>query len=263
MLNAWFPVQHMDRPPVEVDGLCYFYFCPVEDVLQWSGINPQTGTITDEIVLKEGKSWLRCNVIEGGRAYTEEQQEDPSGPFLSMKITGFLPGDSPANTYTASAMKYRQFAIVMKERTGIMRLLGNQYAGCDFSQAYTSADINGTRGRSLTFTWQNEDSAPLYLSAVSIDGTIIVPPWHQGGGGTQSGYITKSVQADGVASQSDYTFPELVGNELLLVCVPPVVMYVSELQDQYTYNISTGTIHFNYPLTSEQKMIALYNKPVT
>lgn len=259
MQNAWFSIQHLDRASIEVGGLCYFYFTPVESVLQWPVINPLSGTITDDLVLKAGKSWLRCEVIEKDRSFSENQKSEDPGDFFEMNITGFLPNDTPVNTYTTNLMKNRRFAIVTKERNGIMRLIGNSHSGATFIQSYSSSDANGARGRSLSFQWQSPDSAPLYLTAVTADGDVINPPWvpptHPSGSGRMVYdpiYLTPS------EGQTTYTDSNLIGKELILIAKPPIVMYPGILQTEYTFTSSTGTISFHNPLHASQKCIIIY-----
>lgn len=259
MQNAYLPIQHLDRPPLDAGGLCYFYFIPIEDVLQWPSVNPQSGSIVDDVVLKAEKTWMRCMVIENGKAYEEKLKSSDSGNYWEININGFLPGDSPINNLSVNKMKHRRFAVVTKERNGIMRLMGEQHNGVAFQADYSSADVNGVRGRSLSFSWVSQDTCPLYLTAVSADGEVINPPWtppvSPGGSGRM---VYDPIYIEPSDGQNSYTDANLIGKTILAVFVPPVVMYPGQLQTQFSFSNSTGTVSFHNPLRLGQNVIILY-----
>ena len=186
MYNAYLPIQHMDRPSkISPGGLCEFFYAKKEDVFSWPLQNPATSTYTEEVILKEGKTWYRCQVIDPDRDYTEESKVGEAGPFVEMRLRGFLPDDSPINTLTAGTMPLHEYVVVLRERNGIQRLLGSEDAGAKFAQTYESADADGTRGRSLVFTWRSQFNAGIYLSVVTAGDDVVNPPW-PGGSGPES-----------------------------------------------------------------------------
>jgi hypothetical protein len=195
MQTVYFPIQHLDKPAIAVSGLCYFFFTPVENVAVWPLIDPQSGVYITGIVLKEGKTWFRCEVIDADRDYREASKTDAAGPFIETALEGFLPDDSPTNALSFSAMQYHQYVIVLKERNNMMRMLGSEDAGVRFARTYESADADGTRGSKLVFSWQSPLPAALYLTAVTADGEVISPPWEGGGGAETDPTVPSWVKA--------------------------------------------------------------------
>lgn len=180
--NSYLDIQHLDKPAIKPGGLCEFFFAKREDVETWPLLNPQTNTYTQEVVLRGGASWYRCQVIDQDRDYTEEGKAGDAGPYVELRLGGFLPDDSPVNTVTVGNMAYHDYVIVLQERNGIRRLIGNEDAGAKFTHSYDSSDSDGTRGRQLVFSFKSPAPAGIYLSVVTADGEVINPPWPGGGG---------------------------------------------------------------------------------
>lgn len=169
MQNAWLPLKNLDKPPIRVGGICYFYFTPWENVLQWPDINPLTGSCIGDVVLKGDKKWYRCQVINPNKAYTEKHSSSDAGNYMQCEVTGFLPDDQPDIAYSMNEMRYHHFAIVIVERNGIKRLIGDQFYSAYFSYDYDSSDDSGVRGRKISFSWMSQDSAPVYLNDIKTD----------------------------------------------------------------------------------------------
>lgn len=169
MQNAWLPLKNLDKPPIRVGGICYFYFTPWENVLQWPDINPLTGSCIGDVVLKDGKQWYRCQVINPNKAYTEKHNSSDVGNYMQCEVTGFLPDDQPDIAYSMNEMRYHRFAIVIVERNGIKRLIGDQFYSAYFSFDYDTSDDSGVRGRKLSFSWMSPDGAPVYLNDINTD----------------------------------------------------------------------------------------------
>lgn len=180
--NSYLDIQHLDKPAIHPGGLCEFFFAKLEDVEIWPQLNPQTSTYTEEVILRAGASWYRCQVIDPERDYKEESKTAEGGPYVDVRLAGFLPDDSPLNTVTIAGMMLHDYVIVLQERNGMRRLIGNEDAGAKFTHSYDSSDGDGTRGRQLVFTFKSTAPSGIYLSAVTANGDIVNPPWPGGGG---------------------------------------------------------------------------------
>ncbi|MDR6565480.1 PKD domain-containing protein [Chitinophaga ginsengisegetis] len=166
---------------MQTAGLCEFYFARHEDVVMWPKVDPQTGTITDGLQLKAGKGWMRCRVLEADRSYRELTKIDPAGPYSEISVQGFMPGDSTANSLTLATMVFGRYVLVVKERTGIQRLLGSADVGVSYSGSYDSEDADGTRGCKMVFSWRTPISPRIYLTPVDA-GSPGTGPGGPGGG---------------------------------------------------------------------------------
>jgi hypothetical protein len=140
-------------------------------------INPLTGTLTTPVILLEGKTWYRCETIDPERNYSTETKFDTPGPYTEVSVLGFLPDDSPENALSIAATPFHQFIVAVKERTGIIRIIGNLDAGAQLPNSYESADLDGVRGYKLSFTWRNPLPPPLYLITPNLSEEQFNPPW--------------------------------------------------------------------------------------
>ena len=182
MQTTYFPIQHLDKPVIKPSGICELFFTMRENVQYWPLINPESGTYTDPITLVAEKTWFRCQMIDPDRDFKEAAKNESAGPFTEVIVQGFLPDNSPANTLSMTAMAFHEYILVVKERNGMMRLIGSQDAGATFTRTYASADLEGNRGNTLVFAWESPLPPAIYLTAVTANGEIINPPWEGGGG---------------------------------------------------------------------------------
>lgn len=124
---------------------------------------------------------MRCNVLEADRSYQEVTKVDPAGPYSEISVQGFMPGDSTANALTLATMVFGRYVLVIKERTGIQRLLGSADVGVTYSGSYDSEDADGTRGCKMVFSWRTPISPRIYLTPVDA-GSPGTGPGGPGGG---------------------------------------------------------------------------------
>lgn len=179
MQNIYKAVQPLQKSPVETGGLCQsapIAYFKIEDVLQWPSVNPATGIISTAIQLKPGKSIFLCQAVDKGRQYDEEEKTDSAGSYMDITVAGSLAGHNTANILTLEAMRFSQWGLIVKDRAGFYRLVGNADAGAKFSYKYSSGDGSGSRKVQLQWNWSNALSAPIYLSQtfnITLGGVVI------------------------------------------------------------------------------------------
>lgn len=154
-------------------GYCSFLLFLHEDVEQWPVIDPQTGIVLDSVQLYAGKSFYTINVGETDRFFKEEMQRGPGGPYHNMTVQGKLAGNTNNATLILGKYQHHQFGLLVKDRNGEQRLIGDKHTGARITFDYTSGDFNDNRGRNISFSWQNPMPAPIYHTGGI---SVIIPP---------------------------------------------------------------------------------------
>lgn len=176
--NIYKPVLHRRRPPVHTGGLCWLVFAKWEDVLLWPQVNPETGLCSTPIKLKEGCTWYECKLVDKGRLFTETMKVSPAGPYWDFSITGYFGGNNTAHVLASGTMQYHKYVVMFKDRDGQIRFFGNEDAGADIEEGYTSGEKDSSRKRTVTFSSEHPQPAPIYVGSLEdITDDIIVPPF--------------------------------------------------------------------------------------
>jgi hypothetical protein len=161
--NIFLPMQSLQKAPViEPGGLCSFVIFKKEDVLSWPSKDPQSGYLASTVQLKPGKSFYLVAAAEKDRTFSEESKSGPEGTFHDIIVTGMLGGNTAANTLSIEQMSFSDWGIIVHDRDGISRLIGDEDSCSEFSHKYSPADISGSRKRNLQFSWQYSLPAPIY-----------------------------------------------------------------------------------------------------
>lgn len=169
-----------EAPQIKPGGLCDIIYTPWENVLAWPAVNPETGIIDDDITLKPGAILYTAETNNKTQSFTEETKDAIAGHFHDMIVNATLPGGVNNNTLTLSTMKYSRFLVIFKDKNGEYRFLGNEDSGAELNYLYTSGDNDTSRKRSLKFTWQHINAAPIYkgtllnLNPTTSGGTIML-----------------------------------------------------------------------------------------
>ena len=158
----------LSKGVVRIGGLCSIKYCKWEDVAKFPIISPVTGKIETSIELKPGKFLYYCKAIDQSQSYEEKQNKSNAGPFVEMMVKGNLHGSSVGNTLTIQQMVLHQWVILVEDRDGATRLIGNQDTGADFVNNYSSGTVSDSRKTDLSWKWENPLSAPVY-NANSFD----------------------------------------------------------------------------------------------
>lgn len=174
--NIYVPVITLKKSPTEVGGLCKVFYILKRDVQKFPDVNPLTGIISSAIELKPGGTVYWCEAAESDRSFTEDVKESTAGRYLDIQVSAQLGGNSAANTLALDAMKFHQFILILHDRDGLQRLIGNEDAGATLLYDYKSGDPNGSRIRKLKWQWQHTNNAPIYAASnfeIVIDGAPI------------------------------------------------------------------------------------------
>lgn len=160
--NIFTEIGSLHKPKVNNSGLCLIQFCKWEDVISWPAIHPITGICSTPIILQPGANWHIIFAPDNDRAFTEQQQNSAPGSYYRIQVTGYLPGNDQETLQKIAPMPYHQYAMIVKDRHGLLRLIGDRDSGAEFSNSYTSGNQSGIRKRSLTFLWESVNPCPVY-----------------------------------------------------------------------------------------------------
>lgn len=175
-MNVYKPVQSLQKSPIEVGGLCSVMHFKWEDVQTWPAIDPQTGFITTAIVMKPGAVMFQSQLADKGRVYEETDKSEAAGPFITTEVNGILGGTNTANILSLAAMRYHRWGLIVKDRAGMLRLIGNKDFAAKFTYKYTTADPSGSRLVNITWSWDSPLPPAIYQSQqflITIGGVTV------------------------------------------------------------------------------------------
>jgi len=180
--NLFTPVQHIRRPEVHPGGYCWLVYTPIENIENWPQIDPVNSMAATTITLKEGKTWYEAKVVDKDRFFIEAMRVSESGHFWEQSITGYIGGNNSNQTLNAATLPFHQYAVMLRDRDGQVRLIGNADRGADILPDYTSGDFDASRRWNYRFVWQHTNPATIYIGDLTdiLDDTIEPPFTGQG-----------------------------------------------------------------------------------
>lgn len=175
--NVYLPVQDLKKAPVRTGGLCSMVLFKWDDVAVWPKVNPLTGIIEDSILLKPGGIFYLCQAVEKGRTFTEDEKESSAGIYTDVAITATLAGNTSNNQLSVATMRYHRWGIILYDRDGNPKLVGDEDSGARLLNKYTPEDAKGSRSRELKWVWAPAHPLPLYKAQafpLNIGGITVV-----------------------------------------------------------------------------------------
>lgn len=160
--NVYYPVASLTNGPVKSPGVCTIQLFKIEDVDVWPSIDPLTGIISSAITLKAGKFIYVIDAINPSKSFSENQKDSTAGDYFDILVKGSLRGSSAAQILTLGTMRNHQWGIIVPDKNGVTRLIGNEDSGADLVYDYTSGAGTDSRKTELTFKWQHPNQAPIY-----------------------------------------------------------------------------------------------------
>lgn len=161
--NIYNPFQALARPgTIYPGGICSIYLIRKQDIETWPAIDPETGGITDDIGLVSGASMYLLQATDSGKSMSEEVKQSPAGPYTEVKVNAKLPGNNSSNFYSLQNALYQQFAVLIKDRNGERRLIGNADSCPRIIWSYNTGDAESSRIYTLQLNWSTQLRPPVY-----------------------------------------------------------------------------------------------------
>lgn len=150
------------KAPVRTGGICSLKFCKRSDVHTWPEINPATGVMGTALVLKQGGIFYYAELIDQARGFDEQQKDSPAGIFFDITATGSLRGSTASNILSLQSMLNHQWVVILADRNGVTRMMGNEDSGATLTYKYDSGTGNNARKTEISFKWQHPLPSPVY-----------------------------------------------------------------------------------------------------
>lgn len=160
--NVHYPVAALAEAPVKSPGACSIKYFKWEDVLAWPIIDPQTGILSSAISLKPGKFIYLCGSINPSRSFSENEKDSSAGSYFEITAKGSLAGSNAAQILTLGTLKHHQWGLIITDKNGVTRLVGNEDSGAELVIDYTSGHGSDSRKTELTWKWLHPQPAPIY-----------------------------------------------------------------------------------------------------
>ncbi|GAB3956697.1 hypothetical protein GCM10028805_47360 [Spirosoma harenae] len=148
-----------------IAGLFQVRCAPVVGILTFPLPAPSGPIQTSEQpTFSEGFAWFSIYGTEGTKDYQEEQQMTENGPVWAVKLSLYLPGDSPLNRSSLDEMVRHRFIIEVQDNLGLWRRIGTPEQNLELTYQFgISAAAGGRRGTVLTFSGQLTSPSPFVV----------------------------------------------------------------------------------------------------
>jgi hypothetical protein len=166
--NVYVPALTLQKAPIMNGGLCNVKYFKHEDVLLWPPVDPLTGIINNGIQLRPGASMFIYGGIDRGRVFTEELKQSPAGSYWDISVNLSLAGTNASNILSQETMRFHKWGMIITDRNGETRLLGDPDSGATFTPAYDSGDNTASRKGPMKFSWQSPFRLPIYTAQAFV-----------------------------------------------------------------------------------------------
>lgn len=149
--------------PENIGGVCFLKIVPKEWILSESAISNQSNKAITATVLKAGRTWLDILSLYDSVIFTETSQSTAAGVMYSQSVVANVSGESELLNTLTNATSYSEFVLLIKDRMGNVKLVGNKSHGLTFSSQLATGMI-GTEKNVYDISFQGEsgERAPLY-----------------------------------------------------------------------------------------------------
>lgn len=211
--NVFQPAQKLSKAPrIRPGGICGdILFTPIENVLTWPEVNPETGGIDDDIELKPGTQLYVAEFEKTTNEFTEETKDASAGHYHDKQIGATLPGNVALNVLALGTLKFHRFLVIFKDNE-VYRFLGDEDSGAKIDYKYTSGDVDSSRNRDVKITWSSQHPAPIYQGSL----TDIAPPTSSGTFMFIESFKVKAGQPI-IPGESSYTSALISGKNVFVI----------------------------------------------
>lgn len=164
-MNEWIALQSQPRSTVTAGGLCRVYGVPLEWIQNIPRENPLSQTITDDIALAAGRSWIPFIWASASKTFSEEGRTDNGQPIWETRLNGAVYWNPSGQHIQAGNVVYHLWVFLVKEAgTGNYYLVGTQNKGARMGVSYQSRP--GTKTE-FTAAFRSMRRAPIYTGAIA------------------------------------------------------------------------------------------------
>lgn len=161
--NVFLPVVTLQKTNPANPGFCKLRYCKHEDVASFPRFDPITGLLESALELKPG-GVLYTFTSPGKSSFSELFKASNPGGFYDVGVNLSAIGFNASNTLTLNTMRYHDWVILVSDRSGEVRLIGNKDKGAKFFNDYESGETGTSNFRKgpMRFAWQSVNKCPIY-----------------------------------------------------------------------------------------------------
>jgi hypothetical protein len=199
---------------VSPGSACLIAAVPEEWVDSIPAVDPLTGRINDDIILKAGKKWLRVVLVSRTRFFTEESNLQPAGLLWQQSVTGRSAGQNGSLHILLEQWASHRWVILYKEvGTSATYLIGKPGSGALMNLKYSNDKATVS---TIGFNRLSVKRAFIYAGSYTLDNDVVMV------GDPGDSYETirelssifyRASGAEGVT----INFPSLVGKDIIYI----------------------------------------------
>lgn len=147
-------------------GICYFDCCPRQWLADEVIINPITRTVETALVLIEGKTMLRFEMLEDSTPFSEDRKRGKSGYYYEQKLGGIINKDEASKSINMDTLGMHDLVVIYTDHNGLQKIIGNKEMGMQLLHAVdVEKDVSGKTMYTIELTHQTEHACPFYNPA--------------------------------------------------------------------------------------------------
>jgi len=149
------------KKPYNPGGYNAFQFIPYYNVEAYPMI--ANSQVLVPLELSPGAAWLTGYATMETLSYDEAPQRDEAGPYYTLTVSGFVPGDTQGLIDLVHQMQSQRFIVLVHDSLGKQRLVGTPRAPLDFAAAFGSGKMRADqKGFNITFSGVSTFPSPVY-----------------------------------------------------------------------------------------------------
>lgn len=149
--------------PDNIGGVCSIKFVPKDWILTDATLSIQKNKTLSAVVLKPTRNWLELLPLHDSTSFTEPQQNSSAGTLYAQSIVANVSGESELLNTLMNALPYVEVVVLVKDRMGNIKLVGNKSHGLTFSTQLATGMIGAEKNvYAVSFQGESAERAPLY-----------------------------------------------------------------------------------------------------
>lgn len=146
-----------------IAGISSIQYVPVEWILTFPEFINTNNTITEQVALIVGKSWLSMFPVIETIDFRERQRDSSQAAFFTQSLKMDIAKDTNVKDYQFDIMRRHRFILIYTNRNGEQKLLGTPEYPFKFNSTLQSGRKPGDfSGHKIEFESQNPNKAPFY-----------------------------------------------------------------------------------------------------
>lgn len=153
-------------------GVCRIQYAPKEWLASAFEIDLNDNSITRDLVLIDGKSWLEAKPLQQNKALNESPKETNAGLMYEQELQFEVNKDELARNSILNQLSYREFIVVYTDHNGATRVLGTKHKGATLRSKYTTeGNVTGRSWFAVQLSYASAEPIPHCYTQILNGGT--------------------------------------------------------------------------------------------